>query len=211
VWTGSNHDVSRLATRWAEGDPAKVRVALLMLLTLRGTPVLYQGDEIGLVDGDITEDELLDPVGKRFWPYYAGRDPERTPMPWDTTRHGGFTDPSATPWLPMTDPRGANVADQRADPGSVLTMTRQVIAARRRSPDLQLGVYERLVSPDEVWMFRRGASTVVALNLSGTPHEVTVPGTGGTVVVGTDPDRGAAVGGDVLSLGAWEGVVVEGG
>ncbi|HTT86994.1 MAG TPA: alpha-amylase family glycosyl hydrolase, partial [Acidimicrobiales bacterium] len=210
VWTGSNHDVSRLATRWAEGDPARVRVALLMLLTLRGTPVLYQGDEIGLVDGNITEDELRDPVGRRFWPYYAGRDPERTPMPWDAGRHGGFTDAGATPWLPMTDPRVANVADQRADPRSVLAMTRRVIAARRRSPDLQLGGYERLASPDEVWLFRRGESTVVALNLSGTPHDITLPGRGGSVVVGTDPARDASVPGDALSLGAWEGVVVAG-
>ena len=68
MWTGSNHDVSRLATRWAGGDPAKVRLALLMLLTLRGTPVLYQGDEIGLTDVDLTHDEILDPVGLRFWP-----------------------------------------------------------------------------------------------------------------------------------------------
>ena len=68
----SNHDVSRLATRWAGGDPAKVKVALLILLTLRGTPFLYQGDEIGLVDGVLEQDEMLDPVGIRFWPY-AGR------------------------------------------------------------------------------------------------------------------------------------------
>ena len=63
VWTGSNHDVSRLATRWCEGDPARVRLALLMLLTLRGTPVLYQGDEIGLTDRAFEKEELLDPVG----------------------------------------------------------------------------------------------------------------------------------------------------
>jgi len=213
VWTGSNHDVSRLATRWAEGDPARVRVALLMLLTLRGTAVLYQGDEIGLVDGDITEDELLDPVGKRFWPYYVGRDPERTPMPWDRSPHGGFTDAAATPWLPVTDPRVANVADQRAESGSVLNMTHEVIAARRRSPDLQLGGYERLAAPDGVWLFRRGEATVVALNLSGTAQDVALPGAGGTVVVGTDPARaapGAPVPGDTLGLGAWEGVVVAG-
>ena len=181
-----------------------------MLLTLQGTPVLYQGDEIGLVDGDITEDDLLDPVGKRFWPYYAGRDPERTPMPWDASRHGGFTDAAATPWLPVTDPRVANVADERADPASVLVMTHAVIAARRQSSDLQLGGYAPLASPDDVWLYRRGASTVVALNLSGTPHDVTLPGSGGTVVVGTDPARRGPLSGDALSLGAWEGVVVEG-
>ena len=117
VWTGSNHDVSRLATRWAGGDPGKTRLALLMLLTLRGTPVLYQGDEIGLTDGVLTHDQILDPVGLRFWPAYVGRDPERTPMPWTAGPHGGFTEPGSTPWLPMNDPSLANVADQRGDPG----------------------------------------------------------------------------------------------
>ena len=140
VWTGSNHDVSRLATRWAAGDPVKTRLALLMLLTMRGTAVLYQGDEIGLTDGDITEDELLDPVGKRFWPYYKGRDPERTPMPWDASANHGFTAASATPWLPFAD-AGVTVADQRADEGSVLHMVRTVLALRHASTDLSLGSY----------------------------------------------------------------------
>src|SRR6202030_858531 len=79
VWTGSNHDVSHLSTRWAGGDDAKVKLALMMLLTLRGTPVLYEGDEIGLEDTSIEREEALDPVGIRFWPYYKGRDPERNP------------------------------------------------------------------------------------------------------------------------------------
>src|SRR5581483_9932934 len=69
VWTGSNLDNSRLATRWAEGDPGLVRCVLLVLLTLRGTPVLYQGDEIGLPDAVLTEDDLRDPVGRRYWPH----------------------------------------------------------------------------------------------------------------------------------------------
>ena len=113
IWTGSNHDVSRLATRWAGGDLAKVRCALLILLTLRGTPFLYQGDEIGLTDGPIEQSDLHDAVGIRFWPYYKGRDPERTPMPWSNTPGGGFTSPGVTPWLPMGDP--ARV--QRGRPG----------------------------------------------------------------------------------------------
>ena len=72
IWTASNHDVSRLATRWAAGDPAKVKIALLLLLTLRGTPFLYQGDEIGLVDGPLQREDVLDAVGARFWPVLQG-------------------------------------------------------------------------------------------------------------------------------------------
>jgi len=72
VWTASNHDASRLATRWAGGDPAKIRCALMMLLTLRGTPVLYFGDEIGVVDTTLTKEDLRDPVGVRYWPQAMG-------------------------------------------------------------------------------------------------------------------------------------------
>ena len=133
IWTGSNHDVSRLATRWAGGDLAKVRCALLILLTLRGTPFLYQGDEIGLTDGPIEQSDLHDAVGIRFWPYYKGRDAERTPMPWSNTPGGGFTaarrGARGSPW--PTRPR-CNVADQEADPDSVLAFTRRAIAARAR-------------------------------------------------------------------------------
>ncbi len=131
IWTGSNHDVSRLATRWCGGDPAKVRVALLILLSLRGTPFLYQGDEIGLTDGPIERADVLDAVGARFWPYYKGRDAERTPMPWTSEPGGGFSAPGVRPWLPMGDPAACNVADQEDDPDSVLSFCRRAIAARR--------------------------------------------------------------------------------
>ncbi|MGA7050581.1 MAG: alpha-amylase family glycosyl hydrolase, partial [Mycobacterium sp.] len=80
AWTGSNHDMFRFPTRWAEDDPAKVRLALLMLLSLRGTPVLYQGDEIGMANVTVAPDQLRDPLGVRFHPYYDGRDTGRTPM-----------------------------------------------------------------------------------------------------------------------------------
>ena len=113
-----------------------MRLALLMLLTLRGTPVLYQGDEIGLTDVDLDLPEVLDPVGLRFWPAYKGRDPERTPMPWTGGPNGGFTPSTSTPWLRMGDPSACNVADRRDAPGSVLRFVRDVVALRRQSPDL---------------------------------------------------------------------------
>jgi alpha-glucosidase len=207
VWTGSNHDVSRLATRWAGGQPDKVRLALLMLLTLRGTPVLYQGDEIGLTDVDLAHEEILDPVGLRFWPAYKGRDAERTPVPWTSGRNGGFTDPGSTPWLRLGDPVAANVADQRRQPGSVLQFVRDVVAVRRRSSDLLTGSYQSLDSPDGVWMWRRGAKTVVALNFGDDPTEIALPVTKGEVAVGTDRSRDRPVTG-AMTLRPWEGVVL---
>ena len=118
-WCGSNHDAGRLATRWCGGDEALARCALLMLLTLRGTPVLYYGDELGLTDGHVPPERVLDVAE-------PSRDPCRTPMPW--SRQGGWEDP----WLPLED-TSRNVEDQRDDHRtSTLTFTRDLIALRKR-------------------------------------------------------------------------------
>ena len=149
VWMLSNHDIPRFATRVCGGDERKIKCALLALLTLRGTAVLYQGDEIGLEQVVVPPDRIRDIVD---------RDGCRTPMPW--TRDGGWRDP----WLPLGDTR-RNVDDQREDPESILRFVRDVIASRRAIPDLQSGAYEPVDAPDGVWAYRRGATTV-ALNLS---------------------------------------------
>ncbi|MGH9080070.1 MAG: DUF3459 domain-containing protein [Acidimicrobiales bacterium] len=206
VWTGSNLDTSRLATRWAEGHPGLVRCVLLALLTLRGTPVLYQGDEIGLPDGAITEDALRDPVGRRYWPHAAGRDPERSPLPWHDGPGRGFTAPGVEPWLPMGTPPHCNVAAQRNDPDSVLTFTRDLIALRRRNPDLAGGTYESLPSPTGTWAWERGGSFATALNLGSEPCRI--EGLGGSVALGTDRRRdGEPVAGG-LTLSPGEGMLV---
>jgi alpha-glucosidase len=206
AWTGSNHDLSRLATRWAGGDPARVRAALLVLLGLPGTPVLYQGDEIGLPDVPVDRPDVRDPLGQRFWPYYRGRDPMRTPMHW--TAAGGFTQEGVVPWLPMGDTVACNVADQQEDRSSVLWFTRDLLAARRRLEDLATGSYTELAAVGGAWAWRRGAGVIVAVNLSDEPAAVDGVG-GGRVCVGTDRDReGAAVAGRV-ELAPWEGVIVE--
>jgi alpha-glucosidase len=162
VYTGSNHDAGRLTTRWAGGDEDKARCALLMLLTLRGTPFLYYGDEIALPEGDVPADRRRDPVPEH-------RDGCRTPMPW--RRDGDWRDP----WLPLTD-TSRNVADQREDPGSVLHLVRRAIALRRERADLRTGRYETLPAPDGAWIWRRGERTVVALNLSDEPLAIDVRG-----------------------------------
>ena len=206
IWTGSNHDVSRLATRWAGGDPAKVRCALLVLLTLRGTPFLYQGDEIGLTDGPIERSDLRDAVGIRFWPYYKGRDAERTPMPWSPGPGGGFSPAGVPTWLPMADPAQCNVADQAADPDSVLAFTRRAIARRAGSDDLAIGPYRSLPSPPGTWVFERGTGTVVAINMTDSTQELA--GLTGSIVLATDRTREGSGTEGGLKLAAWSGVVV---
>src|SRR5918996_1543570 len=111
LWNGSNHDAGRFPSRWGEGDDRRTRAVLLLLLTLRGTPLLYYGDEIGMLNVEIPRDRLRDPVGIRGWPEDHGRDGGRTPMQW--TPSGGFTEAGIEPWLPIGDASSCNVAAQR--------------------------------------------------------------------------------------------------
>jgi alpha-glucosidase len=206
VWTGSNHDVSRFPTRWCDGDPARVKLALLMLLMLRGTAVLYYGDEIGMPDTAVDRDDLRDPVGQRFWPVYAGRDPARTPMHWTAGAGAGFTAPDAQPWLPLGDVAACNVAAQRHDPDSVLSFCRDVISLRHVIPDLAAGSYVAVQSPPGTWAWRRGDRVLVALNLSDTDQTVASPR--GRIRLCTDRSRDEAPVAGQLDLPAWSGAIV---
>jgi alpha-glucosidase len=156
-WIGSNHDVGRLTTRWCRDDEALARCALLMLVTLRGTPSLYYGDELALAEGIVPPDRIRDLAE-------PPRDPARTPMPW--TSAGGWNDP----WLPLED-TSRNVEDQRSDPDSTLHFSRDLIGLRRRLTDLQSGDYADLSAPAGSWAWRRGADVVVAVNLGTAPIE----------------------------------------
>jgi alpha-glucosidase len=207
VWTGSNHDMSRLATRWAGGDRAKTRAALFMLLCLKGTPVLYQGDEIGLVDTDVPQDQLRDPLGVAYWPAYAGRDAMRTPMQWRDVPGGGFTDPEVPPWLPLGHLATSNVEDQRRDPDSILHLARDLIAVRRGSHDLQTGSYRSLEATPSTWAWSRGDSMVVVVNM--TDGEGMLDGVSGRVRVGTDRRRDGEMVEGAVRVRGWEAVLVE--
>ncbi len=207
VWTGSNHDMSRFATRWAANDPARVRAALVLLLGLRGTPVLYQGDEIGLGDVVVAREDLRDPLGVRYWPHYAGRDGMRTPMPWRDAPGGGFTDAGVRPWLPFGDLAACNVEDQRGDPGSVLHLARDLIALRREVADLALGDYRRIGTEAGTWAWSRGERIVVAVNMTDRPGEVA--GVTGRVCIATDRHRDGEPVAGTLRLEGWGAVVVE--
>ena len=162
AWAMSNHDFGRLPTRFG---PHNARAAAMLLLTLPGTAFLYQGDEIGQADG---------PGGERKFDR-AGRDCFRHPMQWDASPHGGFTD--GEPWLPLVDPRQHNVDAQRDDPGSMLTLVRRLIAARR-----ELGpVLSLLDSEPGVLAFERGRHRVM-LNTTAEPRAAP---DGGEVVLET--------------------------
>jgi alpha-glucosidase len=205
VWTLSNHDVVRVPTRWCDGDEDKLRCALLILLTLRGTPFLYYGDEIGMEEVDVPRERLRDPVSLRRWPE-RGRDGCRTPMQWSGKEGAGFTRPGVEPWLPFGDHALRNVDEQRADPASTLNLCRDLIAARGELPDLRSGGYETVAAPPGVWAWRRGERVAVAVNLSRRPS--TVRGLEGAIRLATRGGREAEPVQGGLRLRPWEGAMV---
>jgi alpha-glucosidase len=171
-WVLSNHDRPRLASRVG---PAQARNAAMLLLTLRGTPTLYYGDEVGLEQVPIPPERVQDPWG--ISEPELGRDPCRTPMPWDASVSAGFT--SGRPWLPLNqDWKTRNVAAERADPGSMLNLYRDLLALRRSSPALSLGDYLELRASDGVLAYERrggGQRMLAALNLTSEPRSVCLP------------------------------------
>ena len=207
VWTGSNHDVGRFVRRWCEGDDAKVRCVLMVLLMIRGTPFLYYGDEIGMDAPEIAYEDLKDPVGLRFWPEGKGRDACRTPMQWTAEPGAGFTEPGVDTWLPLGDQRRTNVSAQKDDRASVLWLTRDLIALRREVGGPTQESYEPVSAPEGVWAWDRGARWRVVINLSDAPTRVEAPE--GRIAIHTTRDwDGRSVGGR-LDLGAWQGIVVD--
>jgi len=205
VWTLGNHDITRYPTRWAGGDPGVARCLLMLLLTLRGTPVLYYGDELAMPETEIPPERILDPEARRDPRGQAGRDGARTPMPWSDAPGLGFTAAGVEPWLPFGEGAGLSVEAQRADRASVLWLCRDLIALRRSEPDLRTGAYAEVRTADDVWVYQRGDAFLVALNLGAAP--AIVP-TNGTIALCTRRERdGEAVEG-TLALGPGEGAVV---
>jgi glycosidase len=209
-WVLGNHDQPRFASPERAGrDQAKV--GMLLLLTLRGTPTIYYGEEIGMVDVPVATADARDPLERRE--PGRGRDGCRSPMQWDASPNAGFTVPGATPWLPVApDAAQVNVAGQAEDPSSVLTLTRRLLELRRTHPVLASGSFVPWgPTPDGTFAYRRtgaGGTLAVALNLTAEDREL--PGIGsGTVLIGTEPDRDAATVSGSLALRPNEGLVVE--
>jgi alpha-glucosidase len=204
-----NHDEPRLATRFG-ARPS--RVAAMLLLTLRGVPTLYYGDELGLPQLDVPPERQQDPLGRRM--PGRGRDGCRTPMRWDGGPNGSFCPPGVAPWLPLgpAAPR-CHVAGELGDPHSLLNLYRSLLALRRRSLSLRLGDYRALPgAPDGCFAYRRshpGApSLTVALNF--TPAALWVEGLPpGRVVASTALSREGEAADGRFRLGPDEGVVVE--
>jgi alpha-glucosidase len=205
-WVLGNHDRSRIATRVGA---AQARVAAMLLLTLRGTPTLYNGDEIGMDDVPIPPELVQDPFERNVPGIGVGRDPERTPVQWSAEPHAGFS--STTPWLPLAaDYVTHNVAAQQGDPGSMLSLHRRLIALRRELPALSVGAYTHVHTDDDLLVYERAAEgqrVQVALNLSHSPRQLEWPAPRGRILVSTHLDRDEEVG-DRLDLRADEGVVV---
>ena len=145
TWVLSNHDFVRQASRWGgRHREARMRLTAMLLLLLGGTPCLYQGEELGLVQGRIPRASIQDPSGQRYWPFFKGRDGSRTPMQWSDSAHGGFS--SAEPWLPVNpDHPTRNYEAQRQDEGSLLHLYRRLIELRRSHRALSRG---SMVLPD---------------------------------------------------------------
>jgi alpha-glucosidase len=181
-WSFSNHDVDRHVTRWAKygvDRDSLARLSIAMLIGMRGSIGIYQGEELGLPQADILFEELTDPPGIRFWPEYKGRDGERTPIPWDEGEApNGFT--SARPWLPVKPEHSTlNAASQNADPDSVLNVYRQALAFRRAQTTLVEGEIEFFKVGEPLLAFRRsvnGHGTVCLYNLSPEAIRIGVHG-----------------------------------
>lgn len=169
-WAFSNHDVPRVASRWGGGDPRATRLFMTLLLCLRGSVCLYQGEELGLSEAEVPYENLRDPFGLNYWPEFKGRDGSRTPMPWQAAApHAGFS--TAEPWLPVPDDHRAAAVDvQEADAGSMLHLTRRLIGWRKAHPALRIGDLERLEAESPVLLLRRTLGTerlLLSFNLSG--------------------------------------------
>ena len=221
-----NHDQPRIAARVGE---EQARVAAMLLLTLRGTPTLYYGDEIGLGHVPIPPERARDPW-ERNEPGH-GRDPERTPMQWDDCPQAGFS--TAEPWLPLAaDWATRNVEAQRSDPASMLTLHRRLLALRRDHAALAVGGYRevprgsarrgartgrgrergrRREGGAEVFAYERFADDQVLrviLNFGASAVRLPLPEGGWTVLLSTRAGRAGEAAGAAVALGSAEGVIL---
>ncbi len=210
--TFSNHDVPRTVTRYGrtmEGDPQLARLALALLMTLKGTVLLYQGEELGLPDGPIERHQIRDPVGELYFPYAKGRDPCRTPMPWVAAKPNiGFS--YGEPWLPMAPVHAAlAAAGQERDPNSTLWFARALIQLRKKHSALALGDMKVLAVNEQILAFERvrgGDHIVCVFNLSKSDASFATPGLGAALLSVGEVSRD----GDTLRLSARSAVIAGG-
>ncbi|MCO4849051.1 MAG: alpha glucosidase [Yoonia sp.] len=179
-WSFSNHDVPRQVSRWAQHavcDDAMARFACGMLMAFEGTVGIYQGEELGQLETEMTFEELTDPPALRYWPAVKGRDGCRTPMVWEKNApNAGFS--TGKPWLPVKAVQAANAVDQQGA-GGILAFYKDVIAHRKASPALSRGKTTFISLPEPLLAFTRTAkdqTLTCVFNLSPDPQAVTVKG-----------------------------------
>ncbi len=209
-WVLGNHDQARIATRIGA---AQARVAAMLLLTLRGTPTMYYGDELGMENVLIPPEMVQDPQELNVPGLGLGRDPERTPMQWDDTKNAGFT--KGSPWLPLAGNYfEKNVKAEQQDSDSLLSFYRSLIQLRQTEPALQVGSYEPAGIKNEVFAYIRQYEEkrfLIVLNTGNSPEtfEVEHIDIAGTVIIATHPQRkGFRIEGGI-ELQANEGLVIE--
>ena len=211
-WAFSNHDVVRHASRWGMGEAdrtAYLKVISALLMSLRGSVCIYQGEELGLTEASLAFEDLQDPYGIRFWPEFKGRDGCRTPMVWNKdARNGGFS--SAKPWLPVPAEHLAKAVDtQEGDAASLLEHYRRFLAFRRAHPALAKGDISFLKADgDTVAFTRREGNEEIAcvFNLGSTAANVDLGGRGLQPLPGHGLDGNANAGAVRLGgYGAWFG------
>ena len=206
-WVLGNHDRPRIASR--VGRP-QARVAAMLLLTLRGTPTLYYGDEIGMNQVAIPPNRVRDPLEKNVPGRGLGRDGARTPMQWDAGRFAGFSE--VEPWLPIADDADMfNLANERDDPSSLFNLYLKLIRLRRTHRALQLGAYRAVEASGDVMLYAREADNdriFVALNMSGSRCNVRSARLHGEVLLSTDGTRDSEPIRDTIELRADEGLIV---
>jgi alpha-glucosidase len=208
-WVLGNHDKPRIASRVG---PDSARLAAMLLLTLRGTPTLYYGDELGMADVPIPPEEVQDPFEKNEPGKGLGRDPQRTPMPWNDAPHAGFT--TGRPWLRLgADAALRNVQAQSDDPASMLQLYRRLLALRRQHPALHQGAYEPVAVVGDLLVYARvhaGRRALVALNFGAAqvplPPALAPVAESASAFLSTAPDRPAGARHDAVLL-PHEGVV----
>jgi alpha-glucosidase len=212
-WAFSNHDVMRHASRWGAGEADRVgylKVISALLMSLRGSVCIYQGEELGLNEAELNFEDLQDPYGIRFWPEFKGRDGCRTPMVWDeNAENGGFS--SAKPWLPVPREHLAQaVSAQQGDQNSLLEHYRRFLAFRRAHPAFAKGEIDFLAGEGDVVAFtrRQGNEEIVcAFNLGAGQASIDLGGGRAVQPLGGHGFTGQADAGKIRlgSYGAWFG------
>ena len=205
TWAFSNHDVVRHVTRWNLPEAAQ-RLYVTMMMALRGSLCLYQGEELGLAEAEIAYDDLQDPYGIEFWPEFKGRDGCRTPMVWEpSNQNGGFSDSRS--WLPVaSDHLPRSVAAQEAEPTALLHHYRKAIAFRRAHPALVKGSHHGVSATGDVLQFTRrqaGVEIFCAFNLGPNPVEIDGPA-GAWSAVGAELGATSLTSNGAVSLGPWQ-------